>query len=376
MIRLYKTVGQQSMSTNFYFQAVKLQNFRSFGELTIPKLKRINIFGGFNGVGKTALLESLFLVMDRRNPVAMIKPLLFRKFQTTAPVDPVQFLHDEKIPHAAIEWKSAADRYRMDFDYQLKPDDIPMHVESSSLANGFGGQFGTDSSFANRKGFHICVRRNGSLEPIERSFCIAAPAGMTGVMHKVDSTHVPFGEYVSTSTRAETKQLAQMISTLLKSGRLKGVVEYMRFLHADLDTFVTLQDGDEVQVYAQMSDGKMLPVQYMGDGFQNLLHTLCAIVRCANGVVFLDEIDAAIHYSVVTEAWKIIARAASEENCQILATTHSRECIHSAAAGVRIAGRSKDFQYIRLEKPHGSHSAICYDIDELKNAEQFDVEIR
>ncbi len=364
------------MSTNFYFQSVKLQNFRSFSELTIPKLKRINIFGGFNGVGKTALLESLFLILDRRNPVALIKPLLFRRFQTSAPLDPVQFLHDDTLPHAILQWGTSSDKFRMDFDYGRKPDDIALHTESSSVGTGFGGPFGTDSNFANRKGFHITVAREGSKEVLERSFCTAAPSGMTGVLHKVDTSHVPSGEYISTSTRADSKQLAQMISTLFKAGRLKGVVEYMRLLRANLDTFVTLQDGEEVQVYAQMTDGKMLPVQYMGDGFQNLLHTLCGIVRCANGVVFLDEIDAAIHYSVVTEAWKIISRAAADENCQIFATTHSRECIHSAAAGIVSAGRAKDFQYIRLETPSGQHSAVSYDIEELKNAEQYDVEIR
>ncbi|POO54306.1 hypothetical protein CPJ18_02050 [Agrobacterium rosae] len=364
------------MSTKFYFQSVKVENFRSFREITIPKFKRINIFGGFNGVGKTAMLEILFFLLDRRNPASLIKPLMFRRFATSSPIDPLQFLHEEKLPHACVEWNTPHSRLRMDMAYELKPDDISVPVESNSLGLGLAGQFGTDSIFSTQKGLHISVTADGGTTPIERFFTMAAPAGLTGIMKQTDNSEVPLGEYVSTSTRADAKQLAQMISTLVKSKRLREVVGYMRLLHSDLETFMTLQDGEEVQVYAQMLDGKMLPVQYMGDGFQNLLHTLCAIVRCANGVVFLDEIDAAIHYSVVTEAWKIISRAAADENCQIFATTHSRECIHSAALGVKQAGRSKDFQYIRLEKSSERHAVVHYDIDELSSAENYDIEIR
>ncbi len=61
------------MATDFYFHSLRINNFRAFDELNIESLRRINILGGFNGVGKTALLEALFFALDRRNPVALIK---------------------------------------------------------------------------------------------------------------------------------------------------------------------------------------------------------------------------------------------------------------------------------------------------------------
>lgn len=97
-----------------------------------------------------------------------------------------------------------------------------------------------------------------------------------------------------------TKQLAQHISMLIRQRRLPEVIKYMQILHPRLEALTTLQDGEDLQVIAEF-DGQMLPVQYMGDGFQNLLFALCAIVRCANGVVFFDEIDSAIHYSIVSD---------------------------------------------------------------------------
>lgn len=375
MIRIRQTAGVY-MATNFYFQSIHIQNFRTFKEVKLPKLKRINIVGGFNGVGKTALLEVLFYTLDRRNPVSMLKPLFFRRFATSAPIDPLQFLNDKTVPHASIEWGTFGSSAKLEIDYELKPDDIPVPVESGSLENGLAQQFGTDGVFSTQKGLHIRLLEGGDSAAKERFFCMVAPNGMTGIVQQSGTAPIPNAEYVSTSTRADSKRLAQIISTLIKERRLQEVVNYMKLLHSALETLVPLQDGDETQVYAQSDDGSMLPVQYMGDGFQNLLHTLCAIVRCKNGVVLLDEIDAAIHYSVVTDAWSIISRAASKENCQIFATTHSRECIHSAALGIKNAGCSKDFQYIRLEKRPEQHIAVAYDIDELADAEQYNIEIR
>jgi len=363
------------MSTKFYFQSLKVHNFRSFHELSIDRLKRINIIGGFNGVGKTALLETAFFILDRRNAVALIKPLLFRRFESSASIDPIQFFYDSKVDRACIEWTTEAGPSHMDIVHEAKPDDISLTFDVGASGANFVGQYGTDTLVASNKGLHIQTYSGKSKVPDERFFCTAAPSGLTGIVQKSSSSYIPFAEYLSTATRGSSKQLAQHISMLVKQRRLNEVVKYMRTLHPTLDTLTTLQDGEEVQVFAEFED-RMLPVQYMGDGFQNLLFALCAIVRCANGVVFFDEIDSAIHYSRVADIWKIIASAAEKENCQIFATTHSRECINSAARGVAEAGRSKDFQYLRLEVKDKTHSVISYTMDEVSNAEQYDIEIR
>lgn len=99
-------------------------------------------------------------------------------------------------------------------------------------------------------------------------------------------------------------------------------------------------------------------------------------MNARDGVLFLDEIDTAIHYTKVAKIWAIIARMANEENCQIFATTHSRECIDSAALGIDTAGRKDDFQYLRLERGPTGHYGVSYDMDEIQNAEISNIEIR
>ncbi|MDM8557605.1 AAA family ATPase [Candidatus Parabeggiatoa sp. HSG14] len=43
------------------YQSITIKNFRSFSDLTIAPLGQVNLIIGANSIGKTALLEALFL---------------------------------------------------------------------------------------------------------------------------------------------------------------------------------------------------------------------------------------------------------------------------------------------------------------------------
>jgi predicted ATP-dependent endonuclease of OLD family len=364
------------MSTDFYFHSLKVENFRSFKALQFDKFRRINIVGGFNGVGKSALLETLFLVLDRRHPVALLKPLFFRRFETTAPIDPLQFLQDSDVHSARIEWSTKHHKQRMEMKYELKPANFSVTLEGSSGLTPPLSHMGGANAFGAQKGLSIKIYEGHSQIDEESAFAMAAPNGLSGTLLKSSQKEIPKAQFISTATRQSSRELAQVLSIVIRNSRLEELVEYLKVLHPSLSSLLTLQEGEEVQVYAKLDNGKLLPIQYMGDGFQNLLHTLCAVINCAGGVILLDEIDAAMHYSIITDVWKIIAGAAAKENCQIIATTHSRECINSAALGIEQAGKKSDFQYVRLEKVDGRHRPIFYSMEELADAETFNVEIR
>ncbi len=54
--------------------------------------------------------------------------------------------------------------------------------------------------------------------------------------------------------------------------------------------------------------------------------------------------------------WEIVAQAACENDCQIIATTHSYECIVGAVDGIKQAGKNSAFCFYRLGKNNtGSH---------------------
>lgn len=49
------------------FKSLTIKNFRCFEEITIDNIERVNLIGGINNVGKTALLEVISLLNSLNN---------------------------------------------------------------------------------------------------------------------------------------------------------------------------------------------------------------------------------------------------------------------------------------------------------------------
>ncbi len=50
------------------FQSFTFKNFRCFRDFKLDSLARVNLIAGQNNVGKTALLEAIFLAFEARKP--------------------------------------------------------------------------------------------------------------------------------------------------------------------------------------------------------------------------------------------------------------------------------------------------------------------
>ena len=91
----------------------------------------------------------------------------------------------------------------------------------------------------------------------------------------------------------------------------------------------------------------------------------------------IDEIDAGFHYSVYDKFWEAVMAVAKEQNCQVIATTHSYECLDSAVNTVKRVGMQDEFCYFRLGKnKKGESIAYRYSADLLSSATDDNLEVR
>ncbi len=56
------------------------------------------------------------------------------------------------------------------------------------------------------------------------------------------------------------------------------------------------------------------------------------LTQCAGGMLFVDEIDTGLHYTVMADMWRLIQAAAKLFDVQVFASTHSYDCVHSLSA--------------------------------------------
>lgn len=57
---------------------LNITGFKGFAQLKLPKLSRITLLGGRNNVGKTSILEALFMFHDRLNPQMILRQFAWR----------------------------------------------------------------------------------------------------------------------------------------------------------------------------------------------------------------------------------------------------------------------------------------------------------
>ena len=59
-------------------ERLRIRNFKGFDDLDLQPLAKITLLGGENSIGKSSILEALFLFFDRRNPELILRQFAWR----------------------------------------------------------------------------------------------------------------------------------------------------------------------------------------------------------------------------------------------------------------------------------------------------------
>ena len=98
-----------------------------------------------------------------------------------------------------------------------------------------------------------------------------------------------------------------------------------------------------------------------------------SILANPNAIILIDEIENGFHYTMHKKIWEMIISAANEVNTQVIATTHSYECIQGASDAI---GTDDKFSYVRLDQIDEQIVAKCMSAEQLKLALDSEMEVR
>ena len=100
-----------------------------------------------------------------------------------------------------------------------------------------------------------------------------------------------------------------------------------------------------------------------------------ALANSRGGFLTIDEAENGIHYSLQSDFWRMALQAASEHDVQVLATTHSDDCVRGFA---RAAVEVEDVEgvLVRLERKAEKIRAVEYSEEELETAAEQGIEVR
>ena len=118
---------------------------------------------------------------------------------------------------------------------------------------------------------------------------------------------------------------------------------------------------------------ELVPLAMMGEGMTRLARLVLAIATAPNGLVLVDEIETGFHHTVMFDVWRTVDEAAKQFDTQIVATTHSYECVQAAHAAL---GDGDGFLLHRLEVSEAGNRCVTYQPESIDAAMRHELEVR
>ena len=358
--------------------SLSITGFRGIDQLDIPRLGRVALLAGKNGVGKTTVLEALRLYAARGG-VDTLKEILSHRDELTT-------FRDED---GDLDSVPALDR----LFHQSGEDRVPVVIGPSG---------------------HDGVLKIDDVEDIS-----GLPSRLADVMDKEDARVLRiefdgvriFYPWLNSTLRElrrerrlwralqsdEAESLPPLRCESLGPGLLgnEGLVTLFDGVALTDDESLALEAlrlvlGDRVDRVASIGSDyqgrrhvvvrlanspKPVPLRSLGDGATRTFGVALALANCRDGILLIDEAENGIHYSIQSDFWVMVMRAAKAHNTQVIATTHSRDCINGFADAA-LGCPNVSGNLIRIDRHNGKLHTVEDSMDELEIAAKQNIEVR
>lgn len=360
-------------------KSFRIENFRCFEDLKLDQLKRINLIAGKNNVGKTAVLEALFVHSGAFNPDLAVRLNGFRgvsKVQISIAKTAIMPWHPlfNKFDASNVITFTSVDEYGEPVSMKLKEVSEIEELKQAALA------------------IQPEVLGNGSIAISATTETIRAlrleyeRTGQRRVAHAImdnQGLHIevvppaPFQTvFLFSRGRVSSVEEADRFTKLVSSGKKQLLLDGLSILEPRLKNIELLTFTGETTIHGDIGMGRPVPILFMGDGLMRLASVILAIAESPDGIVLIDEIENGLHFSVLKEVWRAINLVAGEFNTQVFATTHSFECVRAAHEAFTESAQY-DFKYLRLDRTKaGNIRVVDYDEETMQTAIESGFEVR
>ena len=166
------------------------------------------------------------------------------------------------------------------------------------------------------------------------------------------------------------------LATLSLLGEKSKCVDVLTMLDSRINDVSVIVIGGTSSIFADLGLSSKLSVQMLGDGMNKLLYITLVMLANPGALILVDEIENGFHYSFFPILWSIIGKLATETGCQVIATSHSYECIGGATVLTTNSENSELFRYIRFERNNGMVVPKIFENDSFEYAIKNDWEVR
>jgi predicted ATP-dependent endonuclease of OLD family len=332
---------------------IKINNFRSFKSFELRNLGRLNLLVGTNNSGKTSVLEAIQLLCSRNN----LEPL-----------------RDSMVSRGEYSWDERQ-RYReLDVCHLFHGHQIEPGSEFSVLGAGENRLEKLTAKVglrplrrlyeeASDNGEQLTILENNVFEDSSDDFNVLDLTIKWLYGNEQDSWERPLSsdgklmeDYIRrlrsigrarsldtktqfvTSSALTSERMIELFEQIVLTPEENLVQEALQVIESRIERIASLgserfrRSEAREGFVVKLSDGEQrVPIGSMGDGIWRMLGLALSTVSTANGVLFVDEIDTGLHFTAMSDMWKLVWETAKRLNVQVFATTHSSDCWTSLA---------------------------------------------
>jgi AAA15 family ATPase/GTPase len=285
-----------------HFVSLNIKQYRKLKNLEVTNLKRVNIFVGGNNIGKTSMLEAFYLLSQ---------------------------LND-------INTYIDLEKYRGKFSNEFHSVWMDKNFISNIILSG---------DFNNAEA-SLSIIKEETKENIERTGYLSTIIANTSINNNnlISSIHLysnkePEMRYevskvlcraaFTSPYRYSSNLLQTAHTTAVREGyfeRVKGFIKDK--LDSSIKNIELVSEAGENRFMVTTEDSqKPIDLTKYGEGLQRVFEIALLLGYCKNGILCIDEIDSALHKSLLVAFTQFIQETANEFNVQVFLSTHSKECI-------------------------------------------------
>jgi len=351
-----------------------IRNFKCFREITIKSWERINLIAGDNNVGKTTLLEAIWLHEGAHNAQLAFA---VQKFRGITAFDSKNFFRE-----LFTEFNAGQDII-LEAKYQDGKSLVLRVVqEEAREAVAIDTEIAESESTPSVSPKLIFEATEGGNVLCKSEFFLGVdasdPQGKLRFFFLGGHQSLrPTAVFVSNGVSKEEGNRINVnrFSEQVEKKRKGEILDSLRLICPKLKKIDLSKRGNELYVCGDIGYDRMLPLSLMGEGMERYLTFVLSILSAKNGIVLIDEIENGLHYSIHKKMWGKLAHLARKYNVQIIATTHSHECLEAAHKSFK-EDEKYDFLLHRLDRVGDSLDDVTYDQETLEVALNADLEVR
>jgi len=299
---------------------IEIIDYKCFKKFKLDGLSQINIISGGNNVGKTALLESLFLESHLYND---------NIFGATSPISPLYTI--AKNRDISVEKFSV---FLRKVKVSLKSDNKSINIkcEPTYFLNEKEKEKVQEFNQDYSSYLVSYIDNNLALYPVE----------------DIEINHLP-KNYIN-SSKPNNSELVKLYSNIQTKGIQHKFLEYLKILDKNIAWLEPQLINDELLLRINLNNPEQsLISSELGEGVNRYMEILSVLLANSKGSVFIDEIENGIHYSKLKDIWKAIIEIVQKEEIQLFVTTHDKESIEALIEASE-ESKYKDISSIQLYK--------------------------